>query len=243
MRPLKRLQSAWHRHSPGEFLILIHRNIVHHLKARLSKPLSPGSERERSQIDLDYGIDTDEIREIVSLEIESENARHAVRYQPSPQDLATSLIRALPIDHGRFAFLDFGSGKGRVLLIAAQFPFAAVIGIEFSRELCSIANRNLERLPVDKRQASVVECRCEDVIAYALPETPLVCYFYNPFDPVIMKSVVSKLESSLEDAPRDVYVIYVHPEHRSLFESTGHWLVVDEGSSHAVFRARLASFR
>ena len=66
----------------------------------------------------------------------SGNALHAVAYEPSPYHITTKIIQKLSIDHTRFSFLDFGSGKGRVLLIACQLPFKSVIGIEFSQDLC-----------------------------------------------------------------------------------------------------------
>jgi hypothetical protein len=47
----------------------------------------------------------------------------------------------LKIDPRDFTFTDFGSGEGRVLLIAAGLPFRAVVGVEFSAELNEIASR------------------------------------------------------------------------------------------------------
>ncbi len=46
---------------------------------------------------------------------------------------------------GEDVFLDYGSGKGRVLLMAAQFAFRRVIGVEYSEELNRVARRNIER--------------------------------------------------------------------------------------------------
>ena len=40
-------------------------------------------------------------------------------------------------------FIDIGSGKGRVLLIAAEFGIKEVRGIEFSPVLCEIAKKNI----------------------------------------------------------------------------------------------------
>jgi hypothetical protein len=66
-------------------------------------------------------------------------------------------------------------------------------------------------VPQQKILAGRVECRCEDVTTFALPDCPLVCYFYNPFDAVVMRVVMERLTSSLRSRPRDVYVIYVQP--------------------------------
>lgn len=239
MRIVRRLYSAWSRHSLGTLCQLIVKNIFHYLKELLSGRLFLKSADQRSAFDIAYGTDTENIREIGSLDIDSKNARYAVRYQPSPQAFATEIIHALSINYSQFIFLDFGAGKGRVLLIAAELPFAAVIGIEFSQELCAVATDNISKIAPDKRIAGRVECHYDDVTLYPLPETPLVCYLYNPFDELVMRAVVDRLESSLKDKPREIYIIYVHPEHRALFDTKAYWDVMDESKFHVIYRARL----
>jgi SAM-dependent methyltransferase len=238
MRIVKRLYSAWRRHSLGTLIQLIVKNIFYYLKELLSGRLFGESEEKKSEFDGTYGTDTEKIREIGSLDIASQNAQHAVRYQPSPQNFAAELIHALPIDYSQFIFIDFGAGKGRVLLIAAQLPFAAVIGIEFSQELCAVAIDNISKIVPNKR-AGRVECYYNDVTLYPLPESPLVCYFYNPFDRLIMQAVVDRLASSLKDKPREIYIIYVHPEHRAIFDAEAYWDAIDESSLHVIYHSRL----
>ena len=46
------------------------------------------------------------------------------------------------IEHDRFTFVDFGAGKGRVLMMACEYPFKQVIGVELSRKLHATASRN-----------------------------------------------------------------------------------------------------
>lgn len=239
MRIVRRLSSAWNRHSFGTLLLLIAKNFTYYLGEIFSRRLFRKSEEHISEFDIVSGTDTEKICEIGSLDINSENARHAVRYQPSPHDFASEIIQALPIDYSQFTFIDFGAGKGRVLLIAAQLPFAAVIGIEFSQELCAIASNNINKIPENKRMARLVECHYNDATLYHLPETPLVCYFYNPFDQLVMRRVIDNLSSSLRDKQREIYIIYVHPEHRSLFDADGCWEVIDESGFHVTYRCSL----
>src|ERR1700761_9069906 len=42
-------------------------------------------------------------------------------------------------------FVDLGSGKAKVLLIAAQLPYAEVIGVEIDKELGQCADENIRR--------------------------------------------------------------------------------------------------
>lgn len=47
------------------------------------------------------------------------------------------------LDYSKFTFIDFGAGMGRVLLMASERPFRKIIGVEFARELITIAENNL----------------------------------------------------------------------------------------------------
>ncbi len=42
-----------------------------------------------------------------------------------------------------FTFIDLGSGKGRVLLMASEYPFQKIIGVEFMPELHRAAQKNI----------------------------------------------------------------------------------------------------
>lgn len=235
MHMVKRFYIAWGRHSLGSFLKLVLKNIIYYQKHLFSGKLFKRT-NEPSEFDLVHNSDTEKIREIGSLDIDSENACHAVRYQPSPYALATQLIYSLPIDYSQFTFIDFGAGKGRVILIAAQRPFDAVIGIEFSKELCQIANKNIGMIPPEQRVALKAECLFNDATQFQPPLAPLVCYFYNPFGEPIMRKVIDALESSLKKVPRELYVIYVHPEHRALFDSKTYFDVKEEDDFYIVYR-------
>ena len=224
---LKRLIVAWKRYDAWKFIYLVAKNLRFFIKKLFSGELLQST--PKSEFDNDFGTDTEVIREIGSLDIAlSENALHAVAYEPSPYHITTKIIQELSIDHTRFSFIDFGSGKGRVLLIASQFPFKSVIGIEFSRELCEVAKDNIAKIPPSKCAASWVECVHTDVMEYRLPGNPLVCYFYNPFDQVIMEVVVGRLVESLREIPREIYVIYLNAKYRMLFDNSGLWDVISE---------------
>jgi len=224
---LKRHVVAWKRQGTWKFIYLVSKNLRLSIEKLFSGDVLQST--TESEFDDDFGTDTEVIREIGSLDIAlSENAIHAVAYEPSPYHLTTKIIQELSIDHTRFSFIDFGSGKGRVLLIASQLPFKSVIGIEFSRELCEVAKGNIAKIPPSKYAASWVECVHTDVMEYRLPGNPLVCYFYNPFDQVIMEVVVGRLVESLREIPREIYVIYLNSKYRVLFDNSGLWDVISE---------------
>jgi len=225
---LKRLIVAWKRYDAWKFIYLVAKNLRFYIKKLFSGDVLQST--TESEFDDKFGTDTEGIREISSLDdiALSQNYLHATRYAPSPYHVTTKIFQELSIDHTRFSFIDFGSGKGRVLLIASQLPFKSVIGIEFSRELCEIANSNIAKIPPSKCAASWVECVHTDVMEYRLPGNPLVCYFLNPFDQVIMEVVVGRLVESLREIPREIYVIYLDAKYRMLFDNSGLWDVISE---------------
>ena len=67
------------------------------------------------------------------LNIPSPNRVHGVNYIGiEPARFWTAML-SLELKHEEFLFVDFGSGRARALLMASEFPFRKVIGIEFSR--------------------------------------------------------------------------------------------------------------
>ncbi|HLB92446.1 MAG TPA: hypothetical protein VJK27_08915, partial [Terriglobales bacterium] len=44
-------------------------------------------------------------------------------YQPTDPALFQEMMSALPIQFDEFTFIDIGSGKGRTLLMASEYPF------------------------------------------------------------------------------------------------------------------------
>jgi hypothetical protein len=90
------------------------------------------------------GVDTSGVLELHQLNIDRENARHAGYYEPTPVNVLKRALAQLSIDHREFVFIDYGSGKGRELLVASRYPSAQIIGVEISQKLDQIAKRNLE---------------------------------------------------------------------------------------------------
>ncbi|MCZ6897614.1 MAG: hypothetical protein O7D95_02745, partial [Betaproteobacteria bacterium] len=80
---LKRHVVAWKRHGTWEFIYLVSKNLRLYIEKLFSGDVLQST--TESEFDDDFGTDTEVIREIGSLDIAlSENALHAVAYEPSP---------------------------------------------------------------------------------------------------------------------------------------------------------------
>ena len=223
---LTRLQYVYRRHGIIGLAPLLIRNIAYYGRRLRSYEFNKG--KVVDPFDRQYGIDTSGLVSLSSLDvIQHPNAVYANPYQPSSVPQVRALIEKLGIEIDRFIFIDFGSGKGRVLLVAAQFPFKEVIGVEFSRQLHEIALRNIARFPADQLHCHFIRSILEDATAFVLPPSDLVCYLYNSFESELLTSVVQKLAAHAGNGYR-IIVIYMNPVHREVFDQSGVFTVMAE---------------
>ncbi len=183
-----------------------------------------------------HGVDTSGNISLADLDIKSRNWEYGVRYTPTVPEVFHEMMGHLQIEHEKFTFIDYGAGKGRVLLMAADYGFRRVIGVEFSSELCVIANENIARARGVAAGDRVI-CECADAVDYRAPEDPLVIYFYNPFEENIMRAVLENLGQSLRATRREVYVLYYNPVLLGLLEAQPEWNVIGSGDDFAILRA------
>jgi hypothetical protein len=115
-----------------------------------------------------------------------------------------------------FTFVDLGSGKGRVLLMAAQYGFKRIVGVEFMPEWHRIAETNIRKFIAQYGIASPIESFCMDAREFNFPAGPLVVYLFNPFPEPVLAAVLEKLRQSWVANPRPVFVAYRYPEFDSL---------------------------
>lgn len=144
-----------------------------------------------------------------------------VLYRASGRFFLRRAIRPREVGPGD-VFIDLGSGKGRVVLLAARYPFDRVIGVEISEELNQIARENLER-ERPRLRCPEVDIVTADLAAYELPDEVTHVYMYNPVTGPLFETVLGKILASLERRPRPLRVIYACPDEplRQALEETG----------------------
>jgi len=136
-------------------------------------------------------------------------------YQPTEPSSFGEMLQALQgiahIDLAQFSFLDLGSGKGRTLLMASDYPFRRIIGVELLPNLDAIAKRNLAAYKSDSQQCFSFESVCADATTYPLPGGPLLVYLFNPLPEWGLRKVLGNLSQSWQRDPRPLYVLYHNP--------------------------------
>ena len=128
-------------------------------------------------------------------------------HQPIPPARFLQVLDGLDLDFAKTVFVDYGSGAGRAVLLAATYPFKEVVGVELSPSLHAQAEANLQTFPSHMRRARAVRLTCGDAMEFTPPSDPTVLFFYNPFGVAGMRCVLAAIEASLARTPRTVTII------------------------------------
>src|SRR5262249_22968770 len=128
---------------------------------------------------------------------------------------------AMNIRYEDFIFIDFGSGKGRTLLLASEYPFKRIIGVEMSEKLHVVAQKNIEIYQSKTQKCKKFQLECADATSYSLPVENTLFYLFDPFRPPVMESVLNNIGQSLKKHPRTIFVAYVNPSHSVVLEESG----------------------
>ncbi len=175
---------------------------------------------EDSLFDWRYGTETGRAVDSDQLDSALANREHAVRYKATKARPFVALLRHLDLPQGS-TFVDVGSGKGRVLLLAAQHGFKRVMGVEFSAPLCEQARRNIEIFRARVQPLSPIEVVQADITRHEWRGDENVFFLYNPFDAVILAQFVERLKQSVAAHPRAVWLVYSAPLHAAVLEGSG----------------------
>jgi 16S rRNA G966 N2-methylase RsmD len=153
-------------------------------------------------------------------------------------------VQGMEIRPDRDVFLDYGSGIGAVVLMAAMYPFKRVIGVELSQDLSSVAQRLVER---NRRRlrCQTIELITADATTYALPDDLNVIFFYSPFHGELLTKVLGNIRASLARAHRRLTIIYAKTDYL-LRDVSGldEWLIrrrsfkLHDGDQCVVFESR-----
>jgi SAM-dependent methyltransferase len=125
-----------------------------------------------------------------------------------------------PVRLSDYAFVDIGCGKGRVVMLASEYAFREVAGVELNPQLASVGRRNLHRWMKRKRACRNVRIAHTDALSFPLPDGPLVLFFFNSFEEEMVRLWLDRLVEASASRSAHIDLIYMHPEHHKLFIET-----------------------
>ena len=159
--------------------------------------------------DLRFGTDTHNREQPNPSEMRSANFEDAVGYMPTNARVFRSVMSSLDLPADS-VFVDVGSGKGKVLMLATSYEFKEIVGIEVSKKLCDIARRNLNKLLESNNIKTNPRVIHSDIVDYHFSEEN-VFFMYNPFHTAVMKQFIGNISRSISENPRDIWIIYHQP--------------------------------
>lgn len=186
-----------------------------------SRALAPMRYQIDGRIDRRYGIDTQGRVPLSGLSIVGGDKSIGQPYEPTPELSFHRIMSHLPHSLASFTFVDVGCGKGRALFCASQYDFSRIVGIEFATDLAIIAAANAEKFAVktDDRRISVIQA---DATQYEPPTTPLLYYFFQPFNAAEpYRLIADNLERSFQATPRKIYVVLLISRWVPVFAESG----------------------
>ena len=158
--------------------------------------------------DFDHRVNTTWARPSLAVRLREVFTRG--KYMPSEPEVFHEIMGGLGIEYERFTFVDLGSGKGRTLLMASDYPFKKIVGAEIIPELHAVALENLAKYKSEAQKCFSIEAWLGDARECSLPPGPLVIYLFNPFPADVLREVLAHVQSFAGS-----YVIYhnlVHPD-------------------------------
>ncbi len=168
----------------------------------------------RHPLDVAYGVRTQGAMPLYLNRTGSAADQDMIPYAGCVPSVLRRVLDTLPgLRHA--SFLDLGCGKGRALVIASEYPFAALFGVELNAALVTVARRNLDRVRLRHPDRPPVEVRCGDASRSHLPEGDLVVFLYHPFGERLVQTLCDHL---LAIATGAVHLVYENPVHGEVFD-------------------------
>jgi len=158
-------------------------------------------------------------RERILQGIQSDSKDGVTGFGPSDPAVIVDVLESLSIRYEDYVFVDVGSGKGRVILIASDWPFKGVVGVELSRELHEKALENIRNRRESAPRCGSIESVFMDATQFPVPSGPVCLFLYNSFRlEKVMEKFLSNLERCWRESPRPIWVLYLNPILDSVFE-------------------------
>jgi SAM-dependent methyltransferase len=188
-----------------------------------------------------HGTDTSGLVPASDLVTGHENDEHVTAYYGvAPSILRTLIDRWLATDPPHhitdYTFLDVGAGKGRAVLLASEFPFRRVVGVELNAAMAAIAQANVDLWRRDHKAdptATVIapiRIVHGDALEYELPKHPTLVFLFHPFEAPVLKLFLRQIESSFADRPDTLDLLYVNAEHGSTLDRHPAFKLLWQGS-------------
>ena len=166
--------------------------------------------------DLWHGTQTQRNLPRRALQSESTQLDCATWYSPVPVSTLRCILQQRMMDYSETTFIDYGCGPGRAMLVASEFSFKAIVGIEFATNLTLQAERNLNRARQQSPQLSHWDIYSGDASDYLPPQDNCFFFLYAPFYGRVLDTVLENIRQACRIQVEGAVLCFVDDEGRSL---------------------------
>jgi len=179
----------------------------------------------RHPFDLEFGVRTSGLIAGRHLGSGHQHDRYATAYYAIAPSVFREMISrwrrlAPPAPLTDYTFVDMGAGMGRAMLLASEFPFRAVLGVELNPALARIAARNLTLWRKSGRSRAPLRIFCGEAADLdPLPAGPCLLFLFNPFGAPVLRRVLSRWSRAFSRRNGDLDILYVNNEQEHVFSA------------------------
>jgi SAM-dependent methyltransferase len=139
-----------------------------------------------------YKVRTSGYVPLASTSFDPVRLRDATQYRPANAWGFRRLLRELALPR-HLRFVDLGCGLGRICILAGEYGFRTVTGVDLAPELCAQAWENVAHCRAAASMRSRINILEMDALAYCANTDEDVFFMFCPFSSELLRQVLEKL--------------------------------------------------
>jgi SAM-dependent methyltransferase len=116
------------------------------------------------------------------------------------------------------SFIDLGCGKGRALIVASEYPFRRILGVELAQTLVEDALCNVQTIKQNYKERTAIEVVAGDATDFPLPDDNLVIFLYHSFGPELVTRMLTRILDAAAGKNRVMFFVYENPVYGELVD-------------------------
>jgi SAM-dependent methyltransferase len=177
------------------------------VKKTVGVAVSVVEDRYINSFDRKYGVWTSGPFALSESAFPQDKLANATRYDPVNAWAFRWVLNQLALAHD-LAFADFGCGLGRACIIAAEYGFRRVVGVELAADTCKIVRRNIAICRSRSPGVKAIQIVEGDVLDYCRQTEEDVFFMYRPFTFDFFCVVLGKLAERAAVQKKLLTIIY-----------------------------------
>ena len=154
-----------------------------------------------------YRVRTSGLILLASTSFDPARLRDATQYGPVNAWAFRHLLKELNLPR-KLHFVDLGCGLGRPCLLAAEYGFEKVTGVDLARELCELARENAAQWRFRAAHSTPIAILQMDALDFCENSDDDVFFMFRPFSKEFLERILEKLAGVAARQKKQLIIIY-----------------------------------